>query len=122
MMLPRRMFRKLRFQMIADNIRLFCKPEILRTPPRPRTEHYSPALGELRFVLKSLGALPELLLIAMQGGRIEAGTRLSSPVRDCMTHVLDAVLRELQRLNVWYEPKASAAASGMWWSRERRAA
>jgi hypothetical protein len=63
--------------------------------------------------------MPEvLLLIGMQGSGFEAGAPISSPVRQCVPHVIDAVLRELHRLNVWYEPKAKAAHPGIWWERK----
>ncbi len=49
-------------------------------------------------------------MIGMQGSRFEPGSPLSDRFEHCIPHIIDAVRRELYRLNVWCDPKASAAA------------
>jgi hydrogenase maturation protease len=100
----------------AGDIRLFRKQEILRNPPRARIDPHSPALMESIALVDLAGSMPrELLMIGVQGSRFEPGSRLSTPVRQCIPHIADAVRRELHRLNVRCEPKANAAAPGIWW-------
>jgi len=102
----------------AGAIRLFRKQEILRNPPRARIDPHSPALMESIALVELMGSLPsELMMIGVQGCRFEPGSRLSTPVRQCIPHIADAVRRELHRLNVWCEPKANAATPGVWWDR-----
>jgi hydrogenase maturation protease len=57
----------------------------------------------------------QFLLIGVKGTRFETGSKLSKPVRQCIPHILDAVRRELYRVNVWCEPKANARSSDVWW-------
>jgi hypothetical protein len=45
----------------------------------------------------------------MQGRHFHPGLPLSRPVRDCIPHVIDAVLRELRALGIWYAPKPKPA-------------
>ena len=100
----------------AGDIRLFRKQEILSSPPRARIDPHSPALTESISLLELMGSMPrEFLMIGMQGGRFDPGSTLSPPVRLCIPHIVDAVLRELRRLNVWCCPKASAKPPATWW-------
>jgi hypothetical protein len=57
----------------------------------------------------------------MQGSRFHQGLQLSRPVRDCIPHVTDAVLRELRALGIWYAPKPNPR-HGIWRGRLQRAA
>jgi len=105
----------------AGDIRMFRKQEILNIPPSTRIDPHSPTLRESFSLLELLGAIPrEFLMIGMQGGRFDPGSGLSTPVRLCIPHIIDAVLRELRRLNVWCEPKASVKPPGTWWDSLRR--
>jgi hydrogenase maturation protease len=105
------------------DMRLFRKHEILRIPPRTRMDPHSPALRESLSQLELMGRMPdELLLIGMEGSRFDAGCALSAPVRQCIPHVIDAVLRELRRLDIWCEPKPTALRPGIWWDRAETAA
>jgi len=105
------------------DIRLFRKSEILRIPPRARIDPHSPALRESLSQLEVMGKMPEhLVLIGMQGGRFDAGSALSRPVRQCLPHVIDAVLRELHSLKVWCAPSVKAVRPGIWWDHAETAA
>jgi len=105
------------------DMRLFRKNEMLRIPPRARIDPHSPALRESLSQLEFMGRMPdELLLIGMEGSRFDAGCALSAPVRQCVPHVIDAVLRELRRLDVRCEPKAAALRPGIWWDHTETAA
>jgi len=107
----------------AGDIRLFRKDDILRDPPRARIDPHSPALRESFSLLELMGAIPrEFLMIGMQGSRFEPGSTLSKPVRLCIPHVIDAVRRELYRLNVWCEPKDSIRPPWVWWDPTRNSA
>lgn len=100
----------------AGAIRLFRKQEILRNPPRVRLDPHSPALMESIALVELMGMMPrELLMIGVQGSRFEPGSTLSTRVRDCIPHIIDAVRRELHRLNIWCAPKACAQPPGTWW-------
>jgi len=106
----------------AGAIRLFRKQEILRNPPRARIDPHSPALTESISLLELMGAMPrELLMIGMQGSRFEPGSTLSTRVRDCIPHIIDAVRRELHRLNIWCAPKACVKPLETWWDSRRAA-
>ena len=107
----------------AGSIRLFRKQDILRSAPRARIDTHSPALVESIVLARMMGILPShLVMIGIQGSRFEPGSPLSRPVRDCIPHIIDFVRRELYRLNVWCEPKASAGAPRVWWDRTENAA
>jgi hydrogenase maturation protease len=98
------------------DIRLFHKADLLRAAPRARIDPHSPALAESMSLLELMGALPrELLMIGVQGSRFEPGSSLSTPVRLCVPHIVDAVQRELRRLNLWWASKASVTVPGIWW-------
>lgn len=100
----------------AGEMRVFRKDEIVRTPPRTRIDPHSPALRESISLVELTGAMPrELLLIGVQGSTFEPGSPLSTPVRQCISLVIDAVRRELHRLDTWCEPKASAGIPAVWW-------
>ena len=100
----------------AGDMRLFRKQEILRRPPRAHVDPIAPPLRESISLMESMGQMPrELLLIGMQGCRFEPGAGLSRPVRHCIPHIIDAVLRELRRLDLCYAPKASLKPRGFWW-------
>ena len=100
----------------AGDIRLFRRQELLRDRPRARIDPHSPALSESIFLLELMGAMPrELLMIGMQGSSFEPGSTLSTRVRLSIPHIIDAVRRELYRLNVWCAPKAKHHAPGIWW-------
>jgi len=100
----------------AGDIRLFRKQEVLKIPPRARIDPHSPALRESLSFLELMGAIPgELLMIGIQGSQFDAGATLSTPVRHCIPHIIDAVRRELHRLNVWCAPKESVTPPGTWW-------
>jgi hydrogenase maturation protease len=105
-----------RFGGTAGDIRLFRKEAILRIPAVARIDPHAPALRESLSQLELMGTMPdELLLIGIQGSRFEPGLRLSSAVRQCIPHAIDAVRRELHRLNFQGAPKASKGPAGIWW-------
>ena len=100
----------------AGDIRLFRKHEILSHPHRVRMDPHSPALTESISLLELMGAMPrEFLMIGMQGRCFDPGAKLSTPVRLCIPHVIDAVRRELHRLNAWCGPKESVKPPATWW-------
>ena len=100
----------------AGDIRLFRKEEILRIPAVARLDPHSPALRESLSQLELMGTMPgELLLVGIQGSHFEPGSPLSTPVRECVPVIIDAVRRELHRLDTWCEPKASAGIPAVWW-------
>jgi hydrogenase maturation protease len=100
----------------AGDIRLFHREDILRIPAVARIDPHSPALRESLSQLELMGAMPrELLLIGVQGLIFEPGSPLSTPVRHCIPAVIDAVRRELYRLDIWCEPKATAGIPAVWW-------
>jgi hydrogenase maturation protease len=100
----------------AGAMRMFRKDEIVGTPPRARIDPHSPALRESISLVELTGAMPrELLLIGVEGRGFEPGSPLSTPVRQSIPMVIDAVRRELYRLHAWCEPKASAGIPAVWW-------
>src|SRR5690242_19819706 len=106
----------------AGAIRLFRNRDILQIAPRKSIDKHSPVLVESIALTEMMGLLPrELLMIGVQGSRFEPGSPLSRPVRQSIPHIIDAVRRELYRLNVWCEPKTTAESPG-WWDRTRKAA
>lgn len=105
------------------DLRLFRKDEILRIPPRTRIDPHSPALRESLSQLELMGKMPdELLLIGMEGSHFGAGSALSPAVRQCIPHVIDAVLRELHRLDIRCETRATSVRPGIWWDHSEPAA
>ena len=99
------------------DIRLFRKQDILGNPPLARlVDPHAPPLRESISLMEIMGVIPrEFLMIGMQGSRFEPRPALSTPVRHCIVHIIDAVQRELRRLNVWCTPKASVKPLGTWW-------
>jgi hydrogenase maturation protease len=111
-----------RFGGAPGDIRLFRKDEILRIPPRSRIDPHSPALRESLSQLELMGKMPnDLVLIGIQGSRFGAGSALSPPVRQCVPHVIDAVLREVDRLKVWGAARVNARRPGIWWDQAEAA-
>jgi len=105
-----------RFGGETGSIRLFRKEEILKTAPLTRINRHSPALVESIALADLIGKLPrELLLIGVKGKRFDPGSPMSSPVRQCMPHIIDAVRRELYRLGIWCEPKEDMVSPEIWW-------
>ena len=105
-----------RFGGETGSIRLFRKEEILKTAPLTRINRHSPALVESIALADLIGKLPrELLLIGVKGKRFDPGSPMSSPVRQCMPHIIDAVRRELYRLGIRCEPKEDMVSPEIWW-------
>ena len=100
----------------AGEMRMFRKDEIVWTPPHTRIDPHSLTLRESISLVDLTGAMPrELLLIGVQGRSFEPGSPLSTPVRQCIPLVIDAVRAELYRLDIWCEPKPSAGIPAVWW-------
>lgn len=107
---------------VPGDIRLFRKKEILRIPPRARIDPHSPALRESLSQLELMGKMPDdLVLIGIQGSRFVAGSALSPPVRQCVPHVIDSVLREVHRLKLWGAQRVNARRPGIWWDQAETA-
>ena len=104
------------FDREAGTIRLFRKSDIFRDPPRTRIDPHSPALKESLFFLEQIGQMPsDFLLVGVQGSRFDVGTGLSVSVRETVPIVIDAVLRELHRLNAPACAAERPRRPGIWW-------
>ena len=102
----------------AGTIHLYRKEDILRHGPPVRMDPHSPALTESLLAADFVGSAPaEVLLIGVSGSRYEAGCQLSVPVQSAVVQVVNEVLLELDRLDIWYEP-AKDKRSGIWWDSE----
>lgn len=100
----------------AGSIRLFRKSDVFRDPPRTRLDPHSPALKESLFFVEQIGQMPsDFLLVGVQGSRFDLGTGLSVSVRETVPHVIDAVLRELHRLNSPAYAAKRPRRPGIWW-------
>jgi len=99
----------------AGTIALYRKEDILRHGPPVRMDTHSPALTESLLAADFVGSAPkEVMLIGISGSRYDAGCQLSVPVQDAVAHVIDEVLLELDRLDLWYEP-IEGKGSEIWW-------
>lgn len=105
------------FDAEAGTVRTLRRGDVLRKHTGFRTNPHSPALTESLFLTELNGELPsDFALIGVQGGRFEIGTGLSTPVRLVVPHVVDAVLRELNRLDVPWSPLGNLSGRPhIWW-------
>jgi hydrogenase maturation protease len=101
---------------VAGSIRLFRKSDVFRDPPRTRLDPHSPALKESLFFVEQTGQMPaDFLLVGVQGSRFKLGTGLSVSVRETVPQVIDAVLRELHRLNAPVYAAEHPRRACIWW-------
>lgn len=97
-------------------IRLFGKGDVMQNAPASRIDPHSPALKESIFLVEQTGEMSvDFLLIGVQGACFNLGEGLSTPVRETVPRVIDAVIAELHRLNVWCCPAVRARQSDIWW-------
>jgi hydrogenase maturation protease len=99
----------------GGTVAIYRKEDILRHGPPVRMDTHSPALTESLLAADFVGSTPkEVMLIGVSGLRYHAGCRLSAPVQDAVPHVIDEVLLELDRLDLWYQP-IEGKSSEIWW-------
>ena len=104
------------FDSEPGSVRLFRKSDVLRNPLGLRMDPHSPALQESLALVELMGKMPsDFLLIGVQGNRFDLGESLTTSVRQAVPRVIDAVLSELQRLNVSYCRAANARQPVIWW-------
>src|SRR5208283_3741885 len=104
------------FDSEPGSVRMFRKSDVLRNPLGLRMDPHSPALQESLSLVELVGQMPsDFLLIGVQGSRSDLGASLTYAVRQAVPRVIDAVLGELQRLNVSYCRAANARQAIIWW-------
>jgi hydrogenase maturation protease len=99
------------------SIQLYRKAEILQAACGPRTGPHAPSLTETLLSMEILGRAPaEVLLVGVAGKSYEIGCGLSAELREAVDAVIAAILRELDRIGLRYEPKNSAQDAEIWWT------
>lgn len=101
----------------AGTLTLYQREDILRNGPAPvRMDPHSPSLSESLLIADFTGQGPEnVLLIGISAEQFEPGTPLSEPVRAASMHAIEEILLELDRLDVYYAPRAGSPPDAAWW-------
>jgi hydrogenase maturation protease len=104
----------------AGGIRLFRKPELVRTPIPHRFSPHDPALVEALLFAELSGKCPgEVLLVGIVPKTTELGCCLSEEVRSAVLPAITAVLAELRRLGVDPQPRATNTHPAIWWEEKQ---
>lgn len=104
----------------AGGIRLFRKPELVRTPIPQRFSPHDPALVEALLFAELSGKCPgEVLLVGVVPKTTELGCCLSEEVRSAVVPAISAVLAELRRLGADPQVRATADHPFIWWEEKQ---
>ncbi len=100
-------------------VTLYRKEDIMRITPSVRMDPHSPALVESLLAAELFGSSPNsVLLVGITGESYKAGCELSQALKNSLRGAADAILAELDRLDVTYVEKAAPTDAAIWWSRE----
>jgi hydrogenase maturation protease len=84
----------------------YRKEDIVRAAPAQRLDPHSPALSECLMTAEMLGAGPEnVLLVGIVGACYDPGCPLTEAVAPSVGRVIDAILRELERLGFSFQKR-----------------
>ena len=99
------------------SVTLYRREDILRNGPAPvRMDPHSPALSESILIADLTGQGPQdVLLVGITGEQYEACSSLSESVRKAVAPAVNAVLEELDRLDVSYSKPDAIADLVSWW-------
>ena len=94
--------------------------ESLRRPTGPRLDTHAPALQEaIAYTDFVRGRSLDAVLVGMGGARFDQTTTLSAVVREGLSRLVDATLKEIALRGVAGRPRDSADVPDIWW--EKRA-
>lgn len=97
-------------------ITLYRKPDLTKCTPAVRMDPHSPALADALWIAEFYGGAPnEVLLIGVSGGSFEGGCSLSEPVKASVEQAIQAVLRELERLDAGFVRRFEEGEKDFWW-------
>lgn len=97
-------------------VTLYRREDILKSHPAAvRIDPHSPVLSESLLIADFAGNGLECLLLGVTVGSLEPGVKLSEAVQAAVPHVIEEILRELDRLGVKYEKKAQPSKPEIWW-------
>ena len=101
----------------AGTITLYRDDDLKRNAPAVRMDTHSPAITESLLAAEVFfGVSPrEILLVGVSAGSYDAGCTLTDVVKDAVPLARQAVLAELDRLDVSYRSKTQAD-NAIWWS------
>jgi hydrogenase maturation protease len=98
------------------DIRIFRLPELLAHEPAPRLSPHEPGLSECLLTLELADRAPgDVVVVGIVPDTIDSRTELSPAVRQALPAAVGSVLRELDRLGVPAEERASPAEPDIWW-------
>jgi hydrogenase maturation protease len=99
-------------------VKLYRKEEILRHLPQARVNPHDPGLKEALLTLDFSGGGPEeVLLIGAVPKSLAAGTGMTTELKAAVPRAIEAVLAELNRLDMAATLKDEMAAPDIWWER-----
>jgi len=97
-------------------ITLYRKDELTRCTPAVRLDPHSPALADALWAAEFYGGCPqEVLLVGVSGESYEGGCALSKAVQGSVVRAVQAVLRELDRLEVGFIRRFEEGEAKIWW-------
>jgi hydrogenase maturation protease len=101
----------------AGTITLYRNDDLKRNAPAVRMDTHSPAITESLLAAEVFfGVSPrEILLVGVSAASYDAGCILTDAVKDAVPLARQAVLAELDRLDVSYRSKTQAD-NAIWWS------
>ena len=106
----------------AGDLRLYRREDLTGlTAAGPRTGPHDPGLGEALATLDFLGHRPEVLLVGVVPGSVEAGTELSPGVEAALPEIERRVLTELERLGLPASSRTPPEEPDLWWKKDAAA-
>ncbi len=96
-------------------IRVFDRAEILRNPPGLRVSPHEPSLKETLLTVEFAGGGPSRIRLIGIVPESTAGFGMSQRVQDAIPRAAQAVLTELERLEVVPKPRPVPRRIAPWW-------
>jgi len=101
----------------AGTVRLYRHDDILRHPPGLRISPHDPSLKEALLMLDLLGEAPDdILLVGVVAKATGMGIGLSDEVRAALPQAIDAVIGELDRLDIEAVKRQTPRNADLWWA------
>ncbi|HEX9160335.1 MAG TPA: hydrogenase maturation protease [Thermoanaerobaculia bacterium] len=98
------------------SIRVYSRDEILKNPPGLRLSPHDPSLKETLLTVDFLGTGPKEICLIGVVPESTTGLGMSEAVKDAIPHAAQAVLTELERLDVVPKPRKTPKTTKPFWT------
>lgn len=101
---------------VPGTLKVYRDREIIGSAPPPRLSPHQPGLRESLMATELTDSSPEeMVLLGVVPAVVEQGTVLSEPVQAAIEPLIDAVIRELSRLDARPTLRPTPLDPGLWW-------